>query len=165
MNWDAIGAIAESLGAVGVIASLVYLGTQIRHSREQMRHNARVTQASSYQQFEHSLSERAMSQVTVPGLARIVLLGMSDSEELNEEEMRQFAAWEYANMRGFDNAYYQYQLGMFDESRWQMSLGELRWNLEQPGVVTIWEAMRKTLSSEFVTLVDEILGEEPNRDD
>ena len=37
MNWDAIGAIAELLGAVGVIASLVYLATQIRHSRDQMR--------------------------------------------------------------------------------------------------------------------------------
>ncbi len=34
MNWDAIGAIAELLGAVGVIASLVYLATQIRGSRE-----------------------------------------------------------------------------------------------------------------------------------
>ncbi len=30
MNWDAIGAIAELLGAVGVIASLIYLATQIR---------------------------------------------------------------------------------------------------------------------------------------
>ena len=36
MNWDAIGAIAELLGAIGVIASLVYLGSQIRQSREQI---------------------------------------------------------------------------------------------------------------------------------
>jgi len=28
MNWDAIGAIAELLGAVGVIASLVYLAPE-----------------------------------------------------------------------------------------------------------------------------------------
>jgi hypothetical protein len=32
MNWDAIGAIAELLGAIGVIASFVYLATQIQHS-------------------------------------------------------------------------------------------------------------------------------------
>ena len=42
MNWDAIGAIAELLGAVGVIASLVYLAGQIRHSREQMGENTRA---------------------------------------------------------------------------------------------------------------------------
>jgi hypothetical protein len=35
MNWDAIGAIAETLGAVGVIASLVYLATLIRDQMEQ----------------------------------------------------------------------------------------------------------------------------------
>ena len=29
MNWDAIGVIAEQLGAVGVIASLVYLARQM----------------------------------------------------------------------------------------------------------------------------------------
>jgi hypothetical protein len=35
MNWDAIGAIAELLGAIGVIASLVYLATQVGQSRDQ----------------------------------------------------------------------------------------------------------------------------------
>lgn len=30
MNWDAIGAISEMLGAIGVIASLVYVGSQVR---------------------------------------------------------------------------------------------------------------------------------------
>ena len=38
MNWDAIGAIAELLGAIGVIASLVYLARTIRQSREHIQH-------------------------------------------------------------------------------------------------------------------------------
>ena len=46
MNWDAIGAIAETLGAVGVIASLVYLAEQIRHSRAQMSQNTKAVRAS-----------------------------------------------------------------------------------------------------------------------
>ena len=37
MNWDAIGAIAELLGAVGVIASLIYLATQIRQNTRSVR--------------------------------------------------------------------------------------------------------------------------------
>ena len=32
MNWDAIAAIAQLLGAIGGIASLVYLATQIRRA-------------------------------------------------------------------------------------------------------------------------------------
>ena len=30
MNWEAIGAIAESVGAIGVIVTLVYLASQLR---------------------------------------------------------------------------------------------------------------------------------------
>jgi hypothetical protein len=51
MNWDAIGAIAELLGAIGVIASLIYLATQIRQSREQMFENTRALQAGTHQDF------------------------------------------------------------------------------------------------------------------
>ena len=32
MNWDAVGAIAEAVGAFGVIATLLYLATQIRQA-------------------------------------------------------------------------------------------------------------------------------------
>ncbi len=47
MNWDAIGAIAELLGAIGVIASLVHLTGQICQSREQMSQNTRALRAST----------------------------------------------------------------------------------------------------------------------
>ena len=55
MNWDAIGAIAELLGAIGVIASLIYLATQIRQSREQMGENTRALRAGTYQDFNRQL--------------------------------------------------------------------------------------------------------------
>ena len=34
MNWDAIAAIAEVAGVVGIIVSIVYLGMQVRHSNQ-----------------------------------------------------------------------------------------------------------------------------------
>jgi hypothetical protein len=37
MNWEAIGAAAELLGAIGVIASLLYLATQIRQGTQTAR--------------------------------------------------------------------------------------------------------------------------------
>jgi hypothetical protein len=37
MGWDAIGAIAETLGALAVIATLVYLAIQVRHARAEAR--------------------------------------------------------------------------------------------------------------------------------
>ena len=40
MNWEAVGAAAELLGAIGVIASLLYLATQIRQSTRTARDTA-----------------------------------------------------------------------------------------------------------------------------
>ena len=37
MNWEAIATIAEIVGAVGVIASLIYLAAQIRQSTKVSR--------------------------------------------------------------------------------------------------------------------------------
>ena len=48
MNWDAIGAIAEALGAVGVIATLLFLSFQFRQS-------ARATQAENTRETLRSL--------------------------------------------------------------------------------------------------------------
>ena len=37
MNWDAIAAIAEGLGALGVIASLLYVAVQVRQNTRASR--------------------------------------------------------------------------------------------------------------------------------
>jgi len=40
VNWDAFGAIAEVLGALAVIVSIVYLAAQVRHTRFQLQAQA-----------------------------------------------------------------------------------------------------------------------------
>ena len=40
MNWEAMGAIGESVGALGVVVSLLYLATQLRHSSRTAKANA-----------------------------------------------------------------------------------------------------------------------------
>ncbi|HEY5647584.1 MAG TPA: hypothetical protein VIS76_16660 [Pseudomonadales bacterium] len=37
MNWEAIGAIGETLGALAVFITLVYLAVQVRHARSEAR--------------------------------------------------------------------------------------------------------------------------------
>jgi hypothetical protein len=40
MNWDALGAIGEIIGAAGVIVSLLYLASQVRNNSRQLRHSS-----------------------------------------------------------------------------------------------------------------------------
>ena len=48
MNWEAIGAVGEVLGAIGVIATLVYLAVQIRQNSTVLEQNNQMHKANSY---------------------------------------------------------------------------------------------------------------------
>jgi hypothetical protein len=164
MNWDAIGAIAELLGAIGVIASLVYLATQIRQSREQMGQSTRAMQASTFQQFDQTLQGAFSNLLTAPGAARAFRRGASEYSELDEDERWLFGAWVSGMLMRVDNGYYQYRAGMLDEASWQMLLRILRGYARMPGVVQMWrERPDVFLSPEFSALVEEILAEEAER--
>ena len=106
MNWDAIGAVAELLGAIGVIASLVYLAGQIRDSREQMSQNTRAVRAGAYQQFQEQLQTTMVRVLSVPSLEGVVFRGMADPETLSEEEAGRFAWWLIGVFMVYENAHY-----------------------------------------------------------
>lgn len=62
MNWDAIGAIGEVLGATVVFISLVYLATQIRHSSKSMRSQNLNAQTEQLLAVQHLQIEPALQQ-------------------------------------------------------------------------------------------------------
>jgi hypothetical protein len=157
MNWDAIGAIAELLGAVGVIASLIYLAGQIRQ-------NTRATRGATYQGLVGIFQEgdKVAYDAEVWELFRT---GMQDSSQLNEADWHRFNWLLGARIMTFDNAMYQFQSGMLSPDRWQVMLGSLRFTFSSPGARASWEEFPKgSVSPDFVALVEEILGEETGGD-
>ena len=55
MNWDAIGAVAELTGALGVILSLAYPAYQIRLNSKQIKQNAAFIESSVYQSVNDAI--------------------------------------------------------------------------------------------------------------
>jgi len=62
MNWDALGAIGETLGAIAVLVTLGYLAVQVRHARDE------VARSSRQARFQ-SLTDFYSMQATNPELA------------------------------------------------------------------------------------------------
>ena len=124
MNWDAIGAIAELVGAIGVVATLIFLALQVRQSKEATEANTkaldetrRLASAQAYQnrsaEFERNAAEAVANSPYLPAIELKYheggLNSLTDEEALR---LRQATAGSIARL---DNIHYQYQQGFIDD--------------------------------------------------
>ncbi len=169
MNWDAIGAIAELLGAVGVIASLVYLATQIRHSRDQMSENTKNVRIASEHSRAHQRIEQSAFIARSPEINRIFWAGLQEPESLSEVDYRYFESIFSAYMAPFQSAFNLNREDALSPAEWAGQSAALEWAATQPGFKRYWQKWRSSHPPDFAALVDdvlsEILGEESERAD
>ena len=74
MNWEAVGAFAEAIGAIAVVATLIYLAAQIRQNTTALKGQTRasITQSS----IDH------LSMPIVPEKLASALLRQRNRDEL-----------------------------------------------------------------------------------
>jgi hypothetical protein len=82
MDWDAIGAGGEILGAIAVLATLVYLASQIKQAN-------RFESAKHHDVHMDRIREFTMEIARDPNTSRIWHFGLA-AEDLTEDEQRQF---------------------------------------------------------------------------
>ena len=97
MNWDAIGAIGEIVGAVAVVISVIYLAIQIRIGSSAVSTNLRDSIYSSFFEWNYQLTAD-------PGFAAMFHRGLQDFNSLSEEEKPRFMHTAYGFFKVFENA-------------------------------------------------------------
>ena len=142
MNWDAIGAIAELTGALGVVASLFYLGSQIRQ-------NTRSVRASSYHAVVTNLSNISAAIGHDAPVADLFVRGQTDLQALSPTEQRQFAFLVVSLFRNFEDIFYQYNQNMIDEAVWAGWKHRVTRYFWQPGVQAWWPTWRDDCHPDF----------------
>ena len=80
MNWDAIGAVGQWVGAIAVVLTLGYLVRQIRDSNVQMRRAELNAAQAQFSQWRQALMRDA-------DLARIWSQGMQNPSQLTAVEL------------------------------------------------------------------------------
>jgi len=76
VNWDAIGAIGEIVGAVAVVATLGYLAVQIRQNTRADRASSRQTVLDDfYSSLWETARDAELRRITTSGLASFGDLG------------------------------------------------------------------------------------------
>jgi len=151
MDWVAIGTIAEIVGAIAVVVSLIYVATQIRQNTQVSRSAARQAIADSMTAFN---SDLVNSDAMAPLVARDIA-----GEELEPHETLRLYARAYMIFRTWDNIFYQSRLGMIEQDEWQGFRRNLSVMLHVRHIRDYWRVQGDMFSDAFREEVQRILEE------
>ena len=141
MNWDAIGAMGEIVGAGAVVISLVYLAAQIRTQNRQARTAA---------MHEISVGFRdAIATFANAENAEIITKANKDFESLSDSEIFLLIAGLQRILRVWEEAYFQHREGQLDPHIWDPMVRQYASYLSMPAVNRIWQLRKEFFSSEF----------------
>lgn len=107
MNIAEVSQIAQSLGSAAVVASLIFVGSQIRQ-------NTRATRAASHHAVSEALNRINLLWARNRDMSRIWLAGMSDRCALTPEERWRFDSTVRAYLHVCETMYMQADLGAGD---------------------------------------------------
>ena len=148
MNWDAIGAVAEVIGAAAVLGSLLYLAYQIRQGTEVARSVARQGIA------ETAIAELS-SVVENADLAELLFRKISgkDVEDHEDYRLRLFA---FRSFRLYENVHFQYRNGLLQQDDWLAFRSNLSLLFELDFYNHCWEVFKPQFTPIFRQLVQDI---------
>jgi hypothetical protein len=150
MNWDAVGAIGEIVGAMAVFASLFYVGLQVRQ-------NSKAVRGQTFESLSTTLSDLAMQAANDPQMTDLLVKAVA-GEELTSHEDTRFVALIRANMRVASAVYYQYSLDLLDAAQLKDLTFSASALLSTPSGKRVWEVSKVHLAEDFVSYMDETLN-------
>ena len=148
MNWDAVGAIGEVVGGLGVIVTLLYLSLQVRASTVASRVESKLAASQMYGEFLGKLIEH-------PEINDVFVRGRGDFESLSTEETYRFSNMALQSFSLFSAGHFQYSHQTLSESDWYENLSMIRFWLRGKGCRQWWAKVGKYMyGPDFVSFVE-----------
>ena len=111
MDWIAVGALAELVGAVAVVLTLVYLA-------EQVRINTRMARSAATAEAVAAVREANARIADDPSVSQLFWKGLQGLENLSEDERGQFGIITFNLFKACEHLHYQWVVGAMDPDVW-----------------------------------------------
>ena len=157
MNWEALGAIGEIVGAAGVIATLVYLSVQLRQNTKALRSNAWQSIQDSEQRFDDLFSSN-------PQVCEVWMKGNKGGLDALESEAERFQFTSLAKqlIDQFQTHHYQHERGLIETELWETWVTQFTDDVvNYQGFRQVLEQRRKHLRPSFNAFIEQYVGAKP----
>jgi hypothetical protein len=152
VNWDAIGASAELLGAIATVSTLAYLALQIRQNTK-MGKVATAT-ARAEQRVQQSAFISQSSEIN-----RLFWAGLDDPESLSGDEYRHFESVFSTYFLAFEGGFNFNRENVLTESEWAGHTTAMSSLLSKPGFRRFWVKWRDQYPTDFSAYIDSLFSE------
>lgn len=158
MNWEALGAIGEIVGAMGVVATLIYLSIQIRQNTQQQKKNELAAQAAAVNGSAEALRDARRDIYQDSELSIIWMQGMAQPDELSENEYTRYRLMIQNTIDGIWDIHSRTAVAGVSPEIWE-SLGvkAVQRIVSTQGGRLVWSQFKEAYPSKFRSEVDRIL--------
>jgi hypothetical protein len=150
MTLEQYSYLAQIIGVIVVIVTLIYLSIQVRQGAELLRSESRQAQFANDQNGVYMF-------VNYPELGR--LFSQKDSPDFVSKTRLLF--WIIGQMRAREHEWLQYQSGALDESTWLSYREVIYFLLGTERARALWELCSPYFNRDFVRMVSEMIKDLP----
>jgi hypothetical protein len=149
VNWEAISAIGQLVGALAVVISLIYLANEVRS-------NARATRLAARRATLDAFNLLSQQLIVHADLAELYNRGLNDYESLEGTDHLRFGARMHQMFRNVEDVYYQHLERHLDPRVWRGFEEVVRELNGYPGVQAWWRSHSHWFGEEFAKLINQL---------
>ena len=147
INWDAVSALAEIIGVITVVGSLIFVGFQ-------MRQNTKALNMNSNHGIQEAFRDAVCRLAENDTLSSIFHSAISDPESITGIEKYRFALYLQSALQVYADAFYQNRIGTLDAFAWESIDAQMGNFLKVPAVRNYWESSGSNYPKPFVTYIN-----------
>ena len=140
-------ALRDTLAAVGVIGSLIFVGLEVRQ-------NTKAVQAAAIQDFSDAFREQVQLYVSDPGMTNIRVRANQDLSSRTAEESQRFFGLYLSGMVTLQGAFRQWQLGVLPDEEWAFVQVAACVDMQLPTSQELWSQVRWGFAPSFVEALE-----------
>jgi hypothetical protein len=148
MTLEQLGIVAQIAGTLGVIASLIFVGVQIRQNTKTTRAQVQENMTSGYVAVVCLVTDHA--DVFTRGIAATAETFSSFS---NADKLIFFSVL-FAAFKHFENIHSQQQRGFIDRESWMAWSENMLMHFNQPGVQMWWSLRKGSFGRDFRRFIE-----------
>jgi len=150
MTLEEVFFVSQTVAAVAVVASIVYLAREVRQSE-------RVQRATMQQGRADRVSTAALA-IAHPELAGIWMRGTSAEPNFTREELTQWMLICRSAFLSGEDSFLQHKAGLLDEAAFDSYVAGARYYMSTPGVRAAWILSSAQFGPDFRAFVDDLIA-------